>query len=291
MEANKVCVIMVNYNTTELIPEVLRCINEDKIEISILIVDNGSTKASYNELLHIKDNRVHVVRLEENIGIGGGNNYGIQYAAKHFPETKYVFLLNTDAFISTDLIYNLVKIMSERIDAACISPNIITRDGDSWFNGLNIDYKKGSVAPTLKVEPGNFKEYYEVEVFNGCAVLFDLQKLLQGGMLNDKLYMYYEEAHLSIKLHKLGYKILYTPHYTVVHYVSFTTRNTSYLKSYYMTRNKFITFNDTMTLANKIYFIVHEFAYHLKHKRIKNAMYHLRGFIDFKKGKSGKLSI
>jgi GT2 family glycosyltransferase len=120
---------------------------------------------------------------------------------------------------------------------------------------------------------------------------FRFKKLLEGGMLNDKLFMYYEEAHLSIKLKKLGYKILYTSDFTVVHYVSFTTRNTSYIKTYYMTRNKFITFNHTMTLANKLYFIVHEFAYHLKKKRLKNAMYHLRGYIDFKKGRTGKLQI
>jgi N-acetylglucosaminyl-diphospho-decaprenol L-rhamnosyltransferase len=181
MTLEKVIVLLVNYNTTELIPEVLNAIKEDKVEVTVLIVDNGSSEASYNQLLQIKDDRVHVVRIEENVGIGGGNNYGIQYAAKNFPkDIKYIFLLNTDAFISTDLIYNLVKIISEREDVACISPNIITRDGDSWYNGLNIDYKKGSVAPTLKVEQGNKKEYYEVEVFNGCAVLFDLKNYSKG---------------------------------------------------------------------------------------------------------------
>jgi len=36
--------------------------------------------------------------------------------------------------------------------------------------------------------------------------------------------------------------------------------------------------------------LAHEFAYHLKHKRIKNAFYHLKGFLDYKKGKFGRLN-
>ncbi len=288
MTFEKVVVILVNYNTTKLLPKVLAALNEDKIELSILIVDNASSKESYHELLQIKDNRVHRVRLEENIGFAGGNNYGIQYAAKHYPDLKYVFLLNTDAYCSPNLIGNLLAIMSGKEEVACISPKILTRDGDKWYSGSYMNYKKGFVSASIKV-PDDPLAYYEVDVFNGCAVLVKLDKLLEVGMLNEDLFMYYEEADCSIKFKKLGYKSLYAPGYTVIHDVSFTTRNINYVKTYYKTRNKFIVFSRFMSFPTQVKFLVHEFAHHLKNKRFKNARYLLKGYIDFKRGRTGKL--
>src|SRR5690606_13357951 len=106
-----------------------------------------------------------------------------------------------------------------------------------------------------------------------------------------KLFMYFEEADHCLRLFKLGYKILYAPDYLVIHDVSYTTRKVSFLKTYYMTRNKFVLFNKTMNLSSKVYYLVHEFAYHLKYKRVKNAIYLLKGYLDFKKGKYEKLEL
>jgi GT2 family glycosyltransferase len=289
MTLEKVLVLLVDYNSSELVPTVLKNINEDKVDVTVLLIDNGSTIESYNRLKEIKDPRVHLVRLEENIGIGGGNNYGLSYARKHFSDINYVFLLNTDAYCCPDILYGLKKILDANPDAACISPNIILKNNKSWYGGSMIDYKKGIVSSNITIDPANKREFYEVDVFNGCAVLFDFKKMLQGGLLNEDLFMYFEEAHLSMKLHKLGYKILYTPNYIVIHDLSFTTRKVSYLKTYYMARNKFITFKDTMTLGAKMYYLTFEFLRHLKNRRFKNARYLLKGYFDYKRGRVGKL--
>lgn len=289
MTLEKILVLLVNYNTTELIPEVLASIKEDKVDVSVMIVDNGSSKEAYEELLRIQDSRVHTVRLDVNLGIGGGNNYGLKYAMDNFPEIKYVFLLNTDAYCSPNILFELKRILDGNPDAASVTPYITMKDGRPWYGGSMISYREGVVSQFIDIKPGSKKPFYEVDVFNGCAVLFDFQKLRQAGLLNDQLFMYYEEADLSLRLHKLGYKNLYTPDFTVVHDVSYTTKKVSFIKTYYMTRNKFMIFNDKMSWNSKVYFLSHEFAYHLKHRRFKNAFYHLKGYIDFKKGRVGKL--
>jgi GT2 family glycosyltransferase len=291
MTLEKVVVLLVNYNTTELIPEVLNAIKEDKVDVSILIVDNGSSIEAYNQLIEIQDSRVEIVRIEENIGLGGGNNYGLQYIADNYKDNKHVFLLNTDAYICPNILFELKKILDANHDAASVTPRIIMKDGRPWYGGSMIDFKKGIVSSFIDIDQQDLKPYYEVDVFNACAVLFDFDKLREGGMLNEKLFIYYEEADLSMKLHKLGYKNLYTPHFTIIHDVSYTTRNVSFLKTYYMTRNKFILFNNTMSLTSKIYYLAHEFAYHLKNKKFKNAKYLLKGYLDFKRGRLGKLNL
>lgn len=291
MALEKVLVLLVNYNTTELIPEVLDSIKEDKVDVSVLIVDNGSTMAAYEGLKQIKDPRVTIIRTDVNLGIGGGNNLGLEYAIEHFADINLVFLLNTDAYCSPDVLYNLKEILVAHPDAASVTPYITMRDGSPWYGGSMINYKSGVVSQFIDIPPGDKREVYEVDVFNGCAVLFDFKKMQQAGLLNDKLFMYYEEADLSMRLHKLGYKNLYAPRFTVVHDVSYTTRKVSFVKTYYMTRNKFVLFNDKMSLGSKMYFLGHELAYHIKHKRFKNAFYHMKGYLDFRKGRSGKLQL
>lgn len=287
----KILVILVDYNTSDLVPDVLKSIDEEEVEISVLIVDNGSSEEAHQKLRRLKDPRVHLVRLENNLGFIGGNNFGLRYALDKFNDFKYIFLLNTDAYIKPNLIGGLKKILDANKDAACISPKIFAREGKTWYGGANVYPDTGRVSMTIKVDEDNLQPFYEVDVFSGCAVLFRLEPFLKVGMLNEKLFMYYEEAECSLKLRKLGYKILYTPNYTVLHDISFTSRNTSHLKTYYMTRNKFFIFNESMPTKAKMRFLLHEFGHFIKRKKYKNAVYLLKGYMDFKKGKTGRIGI
>jgi len=269
-------------------PELLHSIIEEE-PISILIVDNASTPETFDVLCELNDPRVQLLASKQNLGFTGGINYALRYAADKMPHIKYFFLLNPDAFSCPNLITNLKSILHENPDAACVSPQIVHMDGSPWYAGALINYPEGKVLNIPNVQPNRQTEYYEVDVFSGCAALFDLAKVIRAGMFNQELFMYYDEADFSIKLKNLGYKILYAPVYKLLHDVSYTTKHISHLKTYYMTRNKFIVFGNLMSLYHKIYFMAHELAFHLKNRRFKNAYYHLRGYVDYKKGKSGSL--
>ena len=129
----------------------------------------------------------------------------------------------------------------------------------------------------------------EVDVFSGCAALFDRTKAKQAGLFNEGLFMYYDEADFALKLRKLGHTILYAPGLLVHHDASYTTRNISFLKSYYMTRNKFMVFRHTMTPVAKAWYLTHELAFYLKKRRFKAALYHLKGYLHYRMGKTGQL--
>lgn len=289
MSREKVLVILVDYNTADLVPDVLKSIHEEEVEVSILIVDNASKEESFKKLQKLDDPRVHLLRLNDNMGFTGGNNVGLKYAIEKFNDFQYVFLLNTDAYINPNLIGGLKKILDANKDAACISPKIFSRDGRTWYGGANFDFAKGKISSHIKIADEKPLPFYEVDLFSGCAVLFRLDRFLEIGMLNERLFMYYEEADCSIKLKEKGYKILYAPAFTVLHDVSFASRNISHLKTYYITRNKFFIFNKTMTSWAKVYYLVYQFAYFVKNKKYKNAVYLIKGFVDFKKGKTGRI--
>ncbi|MCU7548273.1 glycosyltransferase family 2 protein [Chitinophagaceae bacterium LB-8] len=287
----RVAVIIINYKTSHLLGKLIDSIKEITVDVSIVIVDNASTEETYSELLMIKDARLHILRSYTNLGFTGGINFALKYLIESKLDFKYFFLLNPDAFSNDNLIGDLVQILNINKDAAGVSPQVLYLNGDPWYTGGMIKYNEGKVVNHSIDEIKCNAQSYEVDVFSGCAVLFDLSKVLEVGMFNEDLFMYFDEAELSIRLKRKGYKILYCPQHKIFHDVSYTTRKISHLKTYYMTRNKFIVFNNDMSLYNKIYFILYEMAFHLKNMRIRNVFYHIKGFYDFKRGKKGSMAI
>ncbi len=285
----QVLVIIINYKTSELMPELLRSITETNVGVTIAILDNASTPQTLQPLMALNDERVQVLSATENLGFTGGINYVLQSGLAAKGGFKYFFLFNPDAFSKPNLIGDLAAILDENKDAACVSPKILFLNGQPWYQGGKIHYAKGKVLMEKDQTSAVVPRFTETDVFNGCAALFDLKKVQEAGLFNEALFMYYDEADMSIRLKKLGYRILFAPGLQIFHDVSYTTKNISHLKTYYMTRNKFIVFGTDMSLGEKAYYLVHELAFHLKHKRLKNAWYHLKGYLHFTRGKMGAL--
>ncbi|MDC5348150.1 glycosyltransferase, partial [Acinetobacter baumannii] len=104
-----VSIIIVNYNTYNL---VLQCIesvikNTKKISYEIIVVDNNSPNREIEKLNEIYPN-VKLVLNTKNSGFGIANNIGNKYA-----NGKFLFLLNSDTIVLDNSIYTLYKFMVE----------------------------------------------------------------------------------------------------------------------------------------------------------------------------------
>jgi GT2 family glycosyltransferase len=129
-----VSIIIVNYNTKELIHNCLASIYEQTKDISfeVIISDNGSTDGSV-EMVKNEFPYVKLVANNENIGFGAANNRALKIA-----NGKYIFYLNSD----TVLLNNAVKIFfdywentEEKEKIGALGTNLIDADGKiihSW---------------------------------------------------------------------------------------------------------------------------------------------------------------
>jgi GT2 family glycosyltransferase len=129
MSKLKVGVVVLNFKKYE---ETELCVNslleQKKIEVSIVIVDNGSGNESINYLKQKFDEnfRVHIIGLEDNVGYAKGNNVGIKYLRKRGYE--YICIVNSDIILSTDkIIYQMVNGYDKKIGV--ILPIIENLDG------------------------------------------------------------------------------------------------------------------------------------------------------------------
>jgi GT2 family glycosyltransferase len=286
-DKTKTAVIIVSYYTSHLMEDLISSIREPRLDLDVYILDNGSTERTFSELQHINADGVYLLRSTENLGFTKGVNYVIRHIRNTGLQYEYIFLINPDALSRKDLVYELISLMKKDPMVAAISPRVNDLNGNLWYGGGEIQSKRGSVVSHIEQTAHASAGVRQVDVFSGCAVVFDLDKLFHAGLFHEGLFMYFDEAELSIRLRKLGYKIMYSPLHVIKHDVSYTTKKISHIKTYYMTRNRFIVFNDEMSIPHKVYYLIHEFLFHLKHRRFRNAFYHLLGYCHFLKGRSG----
>lgn len=97
-----VSIIIVSYNTKDVIRKCLESIYEHTHDINfeVIVSDNGSTDGSI-EMLKTAYPQVILIENNANLGFGAANNRGLEIA-----KGKYVFYLNSD----TVLLNNAVKI-------------------------------------------------------------------------------------------------------------------------------------------------------------------------------------
>lgn len=123
----KVFILLLNWNN---INETLECLESlKKIEYSdfeIIIVDNGSQDNSFEKLSQFKEsnNQFHIKILKnsENLGFGGGNNTGIDYAYRN--NADYVLILNNDTVVAPNFLDKLIDVSKSDSKIGLTTPSI-----------------------------------------------------------------------------------------------------------------------------------------------------------------------
>ena len=103
--------IIVTYNGMRWADACFGSLRGSTVPLHTVVVDNGSTDGTPQRIAE-RFPEVHLIRSDENLGFGRGNNAGIRYAlgqgATHF------FLLNQDAWIYPDTVERLLGAEDDR---------------------------------------------------------------------------------------------------------------------------------------------------------------------------------
>jgi len=112
-----------------------------------------------------------------------------------------------------------------------------------WYAGGRIDFKNvlGVHDNVDEVDSGKFNKKKNVTFASGCCFLISRQILDKVGLFDDRYFLYLEDADLSQKVIRAGYKIVYQPKAKLWHKNAESTGGSgSGLQDYYFTRNQLI---------------------------------------------------
>ncbi len=230
MKIIKVSIIIVYHSGKKSLINCLDSIyrNIKKVSYEVTLVDNSSGLGIEKD---IKKNfrNVRYVRSPENLGYGAGNNLGAKHA-----KGKYLLILNPDTEIIKGSVENLTLYLDKNRKVGIVAPNLLTEEKKPFerMGSRRLTPLRGIFVLSLlnKYIPNNrySKEYYlvdkdksklrQVDAVPGSAFMIKKSLFKEIGMFDKKLFMYFEEHDLGIRVQEAGYKIVIEPKAKIIHY-------------------------------------------------------------------------
>lgn len=218
----KLSIIIVNFNTAELLKDCLFSLNSalENISHEIIVVDNASYDNSVSMLK--KDfPKVLVIENSKDLGFAAANNQGIKKA-----RGEYILFLNPDTLINDE---NTFETLLEEFDkdkkVAAITCKVLLPTGqldDACHRGFPTP--SNALLHFLGLPSGYNLSNLDLSTtheIDACCGAFMLVKKEFGEKVNwwDEDYHWYgEDLDFCYRLKELGYKILYVPKVSIYHY-------------------------------------------------------------------------
>lgn len=248
-----VSIIIVNYNTRDLLNQCLKSIidNISELEYEIIVVDNNSSDGSV-EMVRKEFKNVLLIESAINGGFAYANNIGIEKS-----KGKYVFLLNSDTIILKDVIKRMYDYMEQNNWIGILGPELLNADlthqtsispFPTLFREFVHIYKLKNIlkVPILKkffirfggnlgikdVEQymKNFQNINgpeRVQVLVGAAMFIRREVIKKVGFLDEGYFMYYEEIDYCYQAHKAGWPCVYYPCGQIIHLIGQSSKKIS----------------------------------------------------------------
>src|SRR2546428_10230979 len=119
-------IIIVNYNTKDLLRSCLESITENTAFISyeVIVVDNASVDGSAKMIMD-EFSWVRLVLPEKNLGFGKANNLGAKHA-----QGQYLFFLNPDTVLLSNAVEVLITALMSNKDVMICGGSLYGKHGE-----------------------------------------------------------------------------------------------------------------------------------------------------------------
>jgi len=220
-----ISVILVSYNTIEMTKKALRLLfaSIHNIKMEVIVIDNDSKDHSADILRHEYPN-ITLIENKKNVGFGRANNQALPYI-----NSRYLLLLNTDAFVEPDTIAKTVQYMDANPQCGILGVKFLGRDGElqpscrffptPWNiflnrTGLDRLFKQAKLVDDMSWDHASARDCDWVP---GCYYLVRKEVIDQVGLFDPRYFLYYEEIDHCFAAKRAGWHVTYFPYTSVVH--------------------------------------------------------------------------
>ena len=225
-----------------------KCIQSIDKNISIIIVENSDDEV-FKNYIENKYNNVSCILSKGNIGMGAGNNIGINSA-----KSDFVLLLNPDVVLFDDTLDKLIKAGQDLANFVLMSPI-----------SVNDNYPNYKIKNKKNINKLNI---FEVESLDGFCMLINKKKikliLNDVKIFDENFFMYLENDDLCKRVKDMKGKIYVLPYCKIKHF------GAKAVSEHY---------SDEIELSRNWHWIWSKFYFSKKHKGYYHAV--LQGFPKF----------
>ena len=234
-----VLAIILNYNGTE---DTLECLaslaRSEYLNLQTLVVDNASDPDPM-PLFASRFPKAELLRSELNLGYAGGNNLGVQWAAKK--NYEHVLILNNDVTVDPKAVDELVNASEANLQATILAPKVLFYDKPDMINSCGTSMDWFRLRPRLGLcgqkDEGQCGNRKEAVILPGSALFFTKKLWESTGHFDEDFFLIHEDAELCLRNRQKGFKNLLVPEARVFHKTSRTLSKYPFLTEYYSIRN------------------------------------------------------
>lgn len=220
-----VSIIIVNYNTKKLAEDAIDSVfrKTEGVLYEVILVDNASSDGSRDCFAGEKyRDRIVFLASDNNLGFGKANNLGISVA-----RGKYVFFLNPD----TSLVNNAVKILYDFMEKECLAgicganlydenmqpTHSFNRSIPGKFYDIEEFFKNLGKKIRIRTDFNFSGRPLPVGYITGADMFVRKSLLDELGGFDPDFFIYYEEAELTYRISRAGYKAFSVPDARIIH--------------------------------------------------------------------------
>lgn len=230
-EDRDVSIIIVSWNVKEFLKRCLGSVYRftEGVNLEVFVVDNHSLDES-PEMVKRDFPAVRLIENRENRGFSAANNEALSRASG-----RYVLLLNPDTELVDNACKKMMDFMDSRKDADGLGCRLISGDGRlqpscRHFPSVFTDIMETFYLDSLFPRSGFFNYYRmgswdhkgtrRVDVVYGACFMVRREIFSRIGLLDEGLFMYYDEIDLCYRIKRAGGSIYFTDDVTVIHYAN-----------------------------------------------------------------------
>jgi GT2 family glycosyltransferase len=230
-----VAVIIVNWNTRELLRQCLSAVTHDAQDVphEIIVVDNASSDDS-DLMVQREFPAVRLMRNAVNAGHARANNQAIAASS-----SDYVLLLNSDAVVRPGCMKKLMEILDSHPHIGAVAAQSLHEDLTIQYpcrrlptlmTALFDDTSLGWLFPNNPVikkyryrdwDQNDFRPVQQPEL---TCLLLRRQVFLDVGLFDERFFLYFNDPDFFARFKQKNLLVYYAPQAHVVHYGSSSIR-------------------------------------------------------------------
>jgi len=224
-------IIIVNYNSTDYLLHCLGSVYDSLQDVpaKVIVQDNASkdgvdrVKAEFPQVI-LSKNRYNI-----------GFSKAINNALKE-NDSPYIVLLNPDGYVMDGFFDLILNHMEEDPSVGIVGPKILNHDGSiqgsarSFPTPLTALFGRSSflsrffpknpfTRANILTTRSDGKTPMEVDWVSGACLVARKKAIEDVGLMDERFFMYWEDADWCRRMWKKGWKVVYVPRASVVHYV------------------------------------------------------------------------
>ena len=230
-----VSVIIISWNTRDITDKCLSYMKKaidyvkDEADVEVIVSEHASKDGSA-EMIAKKHSWVKLKPAGKDLGYGKGNNFGFKHTNHKY---EYLLLLNNDAYVRKTTIADALSYFKKNSNCDVLGCRLVYKDGRfqpsagslptplsvwAWIWGVDLLPIVGSIfKPVHPKNPSFFKSDREVGWVMGAFVFMKRKVFEKTSGFDENFFMYMEEVEWSRRVKMKGFRVCYTPRFTITH--------------------------------------------------------------------------